>query len=62
MGEAELIARIRDRGVVVAGLADYWSRPAAGGGGIVLGYGGVPVDELRRGLTAIAEATRDGRQ
>jgi GntR family transcriptional regulator / MocR family aminotransferase len=62
MGEAELIARIRDRGVVVAGLADYWSRPAAGGGGIVLGYGGVPVDELRRGLTAIAEATRDGRE
>ncbi|MBI4899793.1 MAG: PLP-dependent aminotransferase family protein [Actinobacteria bacterium] len=62
MGEAELIARIRDRGVVVAGLADYWSRPAAGGGGIVLGYGGVPVDELRRGLTAIAEATRDGHE
>ncbi len=59
IGEAELIARIQARGVVVAGLADYWSRPAAGAGGIVLGYGGVPVDELRTALSAIAEATRD---
>ncbi len=57
--EAELISRIRSKGVVVAGLADYWSRPAAGAGGIVLGYGGVPVEELRTGLVAIAEATRD---
>jgi len=57
--EAELISRIRSKGVVVAGLADYWSRPAAGAGGIVLGYGGVPVEELRTGLVAIAEAARD---
>ncbi|HET7724070.1 MAG TPA: PLP-dependent aminotransferase family protein [Propionibacteriaceae bacterium] len=55
--EPDLIERIRARGVVVAGLADYWSRPAAGAGGIVLGYGGVPVDQLRRALVAIAEAT-----
>ena len=57
--ESGLILRIRDRGVVVAGLADYWSRPSPGAGGIVLGYGGVPVDELRTGLAAIAEAARD---
>jgi len=58
--ESELITRIRDRGVVVAGLADYWSRPAKGAGGIVLGYGGVPIDDLRAGLEAIAEATHQG--
>ena len=57
MPEAELIERIRSRGVLVAGLADYWSRPAAGTGGIVLGYGGVPLEELRTALVAIAEAT-----
>jgi len=57
--EAELISRTRSKGVVVAGLADYWSRPSPGAGGIVLGYGGVPVDELRTGLVAIAEAARD---
>ena len=57
--ESELISRIRQGGVVVAGLADYWSRPSPGAGGIVLGYGGVPVEELRTGLVAIAEATRD---
>jgi GntR family transcriptional regulator / MocR family aminotransferase len=57
--ESELISRIRQGGVVVAGLADYWSRPSPGAGGIVLGYGGVPIDELRTGLEAIAEATRD---
>ncbi len=57
--ESKLISRIRQGGVVVAGLADYWSRPSPGAGGIVLGYGGVPVDELRTGLVAIAEATRD---
>ena len=57
--ESELISRIRQGGVVVAGLADYWSRPSPGAGGIVLGYGGVPIDELRTGLVAIAEATRD---
>ena len=56
--EAELISRIRERGVIVAGLADYWSRPAPGGGGIVLGYGGVPIDELRTGLAVIARAAR----
>ena len=56
--EAELLSRIREQGVVVAGLADYWSRPAAGTGGIVLGYGGVPIDELRRGLAVIAGAAR----
>jgi GntR family transcriptional regulator/MocR family aminotransferase len=59
ISEAELISRIRSKGVVVAGLADYWSRPASGTGGIVLGYGGVPIDELRTGLAAIAEAARD---
>ncbi|MHB1008003.1 MAG: MocR-like pyridoxine biosynthesis transcription factor PdxR [Propionibacteriaceae bacterium] len=59
MGEAELIERIRSRGVVVAGLADYWSRPAAGACGIVLGYGGVPLEELRTALEAIAEATQE---
>jgi GntR family transcriptional regulator/MocR family aminotransferase len=58
IGEAELLGRIRDGGVVVAGLADYWSRPANGAGGIVLGYGGVPVDELRAGLAVIAGAVR----
>ena len=58
--EVELISRIRGEGVVVAGLADYWSRPAAGAGGIVLGYGGVPVEDLRAGLEAIAQATRHG--
>jgi GntR family transcriptional regulator/MocR family aminotransferase len=57
--ESKLISRIRQGGVVVAGLADYWSRPSPGAGGIVLGYGGVPIDELRTGLVAIAEATRD---
>jgi len=57
--ESKLISRIRQGGVVVAGLADYWSRPSPGAGGIVLGYGGVPVEELRTGLVAIAEATRD---
>ena len=57
--ESELISRIRQGGVVVAGLADYWSRPSPGAGGIVLGYGGVPVEELRTGLVAIAEAARD---
>ena len=56
--EVELLDRIRANGVVVAGLADYWSRPAAGAGGIVLGYGGVPVDELRAGLAVIAQAAR----
>jgi GntR family transcriptional regulator/MocR family aminotransferase len=56
--ESELISRIRQGGVVVAGLADYWSRPSPGAGGIVLGYGGVPVDDLSRGLSAIAEAVR----
>src|SRR5665647_670996 len=59
ISEAELISRIRDQGVVVAGLTDYWSRPASGTGGIVLGYGGVPIDELQAGLAAIAEAARD---
>ena len=58
--EAELLQRIRNRGVVVACLADYWSRPAKGAGGIVLGYGGVPIDDLRSGLEAIAEATHRG--
>jgi len=57
--ESELISRIRQGGVVVAGLADYWSRPSPGAGGIVMGYGGVPIDELRTGLAAIAEAARD---
>ena len=55
--EAELIARIRERGVVVAGMADYWSRPASSAGGIVLGYGGVPTHELVTALSAIADAT-----
>ncbi len=54
--EAELIARIRARGVVVAGLADYWSRPADGAGGIVLGYGGVPLDQLVQALDAVVNA------
>ena len=58
--EPELLERIRERGVVVAGLADYWSRPAAGAGGVVLGYGGVPVEQLSKGLAAIADATRAG--
>jgi GntR family transcriptional regulator/MocR family aminotransferase len=58
ISEAELFSRIRSKGVVVAGLTDYWSRPASGTGGIVLGYGGVPIDELRTGLAAIAEAAR----
>jgi GntR family transcriptional regulator/MocR family aminotransferase len=56
--EADLISRVREGGVVVAGLADYWSRPAPGAGGIVLGYGGVPADELRTGLAVIARAAR----
>jgi GntR family transcriptional regulator/MocR family aminotransferase len=58
LGEAELIGRIRERGVVVAGMADYWSRPASGAGGIVLGYGGVTMDELRTALNVIAGASR----
>jgi GntR family transcriptional regulator/MocR family aminotransferase len=58
VGEAELIGRIREHGVVVAGMADYWSRPASGAGGIVLGYGGVTMNELRTGLGVIAGASR----
>ncbi len=58
--EAELLARIAGRGVVVAGLADYWSRPSTGARGIVLGYGGVAIDDLTLGLSAIAEAVRSG--
>ena len=56
--EGELIARIRQQGVVVAGLADYWSRPAAGADGLVLGYGGVSPDDLRTALDVIAGAVR----
>jgi GntR family transcriptional regulator/MocR family aminotransferase len=58
VGEAELIDRIRERGVAVAGMADYWSRPASGAGGIVLGYGGVTMAELRTALSVIARASR----
>lgn len=56
ISEVELIAKIRGRGVVVAGLADYWSRPKAGSGGIVLGYGGVPITDLASALDEIVEA------
>ncbi|MGV8849549.1 MAG: PLP-dependent aminotransferase family protein [Propionibacteriaceae bacterium] len=58
LAEADLLARMASRGVVVAGLADYWSRPSPGAGGIVLGYGGVPIEELSRALSAIAAAVR----
>ncbi len=60
LAESDLLERIASRGVVVAGLADYWSRPSTGTGGIVLGYGGVSVDDLARGLSAIAEAVGKG--
>jgi GntR family transcriptional regulator/MocR family aminotransferase len=56
LAESDLLARIASRGVVVAGLADYWSRPSSGAGGIVLGYGGVSVDDLSRALRAVAGA------
>lgn len=56
LAESDLLARIATRGVVVAGLADYWSRPSPGTGGIVLGYGGVATEELSRALSAIAAA------
>jgi len=58
LAESDLLVRIAAQGVVVAGLADYWSRPSPGAGGIVLGYGGVPIDDLASALSAIADATR----
>jgi GntR family transcriptional regulator/MocR family aminotransferase len=58
LAESDLLIRITDRGVVVAGLADYWSRPSPGTGGVVLGYGGVTIEELSRALAAIAAAVR----
>ena len=56
LAESDLLVRIAAQGVVVAGLADYWSSPSPGVGGIVLGYGGVPIDDLASALTAVAEA------
>lgn len=52
--EAEILARAADRGVLVGGLADYWSGPSPTDG-IVIGFGG-PEAELRAGLDRLAAA------
>lgn len=53
--EAEVLARLRAAGVLVGGLADYWSGTEARGG-VVFGFGGVADRELTEGLRLIADA------
>ncbi len=50
--EDAIVAGARARGVVVAGLSRYCSAPI-GRKGLVLGFGGVDPDEIRRGVLAL---------
>lgn len=52
--EQPVIRACAERGILVAALSAYWSRPAAGAAGLVLGYGGVDEASLRQGLALLA--------
>src|SRR5699024_7405286 len=50
---ARLVASAAEAGVLVGNLADYWSDRTDSRPGIVVGYGGVSDDQLRRGMRVL---------
>ncbi|WP_340119892.1 PLP-dependent aminotransferase family protein [Pelagibius sp. 7325] len=50
--EERIVAEARDKGIVVAGLSRYCATPV-GRKGLVLGFGGVTPEEIRRGVKTL---------
>jgi GntR family transcriptional regulator/MocR family aminotransferase len=52
--EHDLLARARERGVLLEGAAWHWADPASAPGALVIGYGSIGEAAIRRGLALVA--------